>query len=68
MPGLNKEVELVLKPLIPPHFQTNFIMEKKVVHIELSWHNSLQKAPVSAVNRVTHGSGFPTLYPYPHTP
>ena len=36
MPGLNEEVELVLKPLIPPHFQTNFIMEKKVVYIELS--------------------------------
>lgn len=49
MPGLNEEVERVQKPLLPPHFRTNFIAEKKAVRLELSRRNSLQKAPVSTV-------------------
>ena len=49
MPGLDEEVERMQKPLLPPHFRTNFVAEKKAVCIELSRRKSLQKVLVSTV-------------------
>jgi hypothetical protein len=62
MPGLDEEVDRVQKPLLPPHFRTNFVAEKKVVRIELSRLKSLQKAHVSTVrpNRSPNLSSWST--------
>lgn len=47
MPGLEEEVDRVLKPPAAPHYRKNFTAETKAVRMEISRHKSLQMASIS---------------------